>query len=108
MELVEIAQQLNISLHESEITLEELRRVIEYNRTKLAKAFDEVPEDLVGSMKSVVLRAYRARKKQEPSLTFEAYLSEFLEVRDTLENEWGITVFDEPVERDIDPRSLSE
>jgi len=106
MELMEITQQLKISLHETEITLEELRRVIEYNRTKLAKAFDEVPDDLVANIPSLLLRGYRTKKQQEPSLTVEAYLSQFLDVRETLEKEWGVTVFDDPVEKRIAQKEI--
>jgi len=107
LELMEIAEQLNISLHETEITLEELRRVVQYNRTDLAKAFDEVPDELVPNTQSVLLRAYRARRRGEPNLTVQEFLGQFLDVRGTLENEWGVTVFDDPVERTIDSKELN-
>jgi len=106
MELVEIALQLNISLHETESTLDELGRVIEYYRTKLAKAFDEVPDELVANTQNLLLRAYRARKQQEPTLTVEEYLSQFRDVRETLENDWGVTVFDDPVERELSDKEI--
>jgi len=106
MELVEIALQLNISLHETESTLDELGRVIDYYRTKLTKAFDEIPDELVANTQNLLLRAYRASKQKEPTLTVEEYLSQFLDVRETLENDWGVTVFDDPVERELSSEEL--
>ncbi len=38
----------------------------------------------------------------------EEYLLEFLNVREHLEKDWGITVFDDPIEREIDTKELSQ
>ena len=108
LELMEIAEQLNISLHETEITLEELRRVVEYNLTDLAKAFDEVPDELVPITQSVIFRAYRERHQGDPNLTVQEFLGQFRDVRGILENEWGVNVFEDPVERTIDSQELNK
>lgn len=107
MELVNVARQLKISLHETELTLDELQRVIEYNRTELAKAFDEIPDELVANTQSELLRSYRGRCKQEANLTVETYFAEFREAREKLEENWGISVFDDPVERIIEQTELN-
>ena len=107
LELMEIAQQLNISLYETEITLEELRNLIKYNITILAKAYDEVPDDLVPNTNSVLLWAYRRQKAENSALKPEEFLSRFLSVRDELANEWGITIFDDPIEYKITPEELN-
>jgi len=101
LELITIAQQLNISLHETEITLDELRSVINHHIDTFAKAYDEVPEGLVAATNSVLLSAYRRQKEKTPTLKPEEFLSEFRDVRERLAKEWDISVFDDPVEHSI-------
>jgi predicted nucleic acid-binding protein len=108
MELVSIALKLNISLHESEITLDEFKRVIDYQRIELAKAFDEVPDDLIQITKSILFQDYRKNKQQNSDLTVESYFAQFHDIREKLKQEWGITVFDDPVERSISDKELEQ
>ncbi len=107
LELMDIVQQLDISLHETEITLDELRTVINHHRNVFAKVYDEVPEGLVATTNNILLSAYRRQKGRKPDLKPEEFLSEFLDVRKRLENEWGITVFDDPIEYSINPKEIA-
>ena len=108
LEFVEITLQLEISLHVTEMTLEEYRRLIEHYIEGFKEIFDDVPEDLVSTVNNDILRTYRLHKDRDSGISPEEFLSQSLDARTRLESEWGITVFDEPVEHNITSKKLND
>jgi predicted nucleic acid-binding protein len=106
LELLELAEQLSITLHVSEVTLEEFARVVGHNLRANARLYAAVPDELVPSTKDTFLKAFIEESKADPSLTAEAFLEGFQDIRHLLENDWGVTVLDSPVERDMAPNVL--
>ena len=74
-----IVRQLDISLHETEITLHEFNNVISHHKSVFTRAYDEIPDDLVPSTNNVLLQAYRKQKQNQSDLKPEQFLSQFLD-----------------------------
>ena len=101
LELWELCQQQHISLHTTESTLEELRRVADYHQS-IKAVFDAVPDDLVDKTHSVFLRTYRYQRKTDLGLTVDAFFESIADARDQLKRGWGVTVLDETVEHNVE------
>jgi uncharacterized protein YbcI len=107
IELQEVAQHMKVSLHISELTLEELKGVVDHHRSALAKTYDFVPDELVASTRNAFLRSYRERKLRDKDLTPERFLATFSDARQALDSGWHVTVMDEPVEKTVPPTDFS-
>jgi predicted nucleic acid-binding protein len=112
LELSELALQLKITFHISELTLEEFKAVIAYEQT-LAKVYDEVPEELVSNIKrSGFFHAYRNEKKKNPELNTGDFFASLNDPRERLAKEWGINVldkhFDSPTDLEFARRAKEE
>jgi predicted nucleic acid-binding protein len=105
LEPAELCEQQHISLHISETTIEELRRVIA-SRRSIKETFDQVPDELVSETRCVFLRSYRAAKAVNPTITVDEFFEKVSEPRDTLKGDWGITVLDDNVESSATPKEV--
>ena len=98
VELVELAQDLGITLRVSETSIEEFKQVISIRWTQQGNLFDEVTEELAPHVPDDLLREYRARKRQDNALTVDDFFRPLTDPKAVLEREWGVTVLDHHVE----------
>ena len=60
------------------------------------------------NVRSAILDKYKKKQKKDSTLSPERFFSGFSDPKNTLANEWGITVFDSPAEKDIAPKKLTK
>ena len=107
LELKSVCDSLGISLTVTESSLDELQRVVEYQKTTLAQTYDAIPEEMESEIRSVFFQTYRSRKRQNPNLTVDGFFESVDHAREVMESKWGAKIYDMASEGNWDESNRS-
>lgn len=88
-------RHLNIELRVCQISLDELKGVVAYNRDLIEKVKDQIPEDLESRVGSLFYQAYREAKAQDPNTTGATVFANFDSPVSTLDQTNEVALIDD-------------
>jgi hypothetical protein len=94
--LSQTCRHLQIDLNVCQISLDELRRVVENYREILPKVVNQVPDETAPKIRNVFFELYRSQLKLKGSVDFAEIFSSFENPMDSLSKSYDITLVDNP------------
>lgn len=89
-------QQIQINLNVCQISLDELRRVVERHREILPKVLNQIPEDTAPKVRGVFFELYRDQLTSKGSVNWEEIFASFDNPMEVLGKSYEIELVDDP------------
>jgi len=88
-------ESLQIELNVCQISLDELGRVVDYNRELIPRVVRQIPEATAPRVGSIFFQLYRERSQANGRVDLDELFSRFVSARKALENEYGVGLVDD-------------
>ena len=93
--LAKACKDLNIKLHACQISIDELRKVIGYEREAIQKVADKIPDETAPKIKGVLFPIYYRQKKMGESPDLDALFEYFSEPTTMLRTFYDVEIVDD-------------
>jgi len=88
--------QLQIELNACQISLDELRGVVEYQREIIPKVADQIPDDTAPKIRGIFYQLYREHLALTGMIDFDAPFASFDHPMENLAEPYGVELIDDP------------
>lgn len=75
---------LGISLRVAQVSIEELRGVIAFNKEMMSKVIDQIPDETAPKINSLFFQAYREARLDDPELTVDEFFESYEDLLEAL------------------------
>lgn len=94
--LSKACKALQIQLQACQISLDELRRVVDYHCKLIEKVADQISDEIAPKIRGVFFRIYREQLEAEAPVDFETLFSSFYEPMEDLARIYEVELIDDP------------